>query len=338
MWKSGAARSSTRVGVATIITTVFGMALADALIKQSSTAMTLWQIYVLRSALVVPILLAMARGRMNTGRYGWIALRSLALVLMYLGIYAAIPWLELSVVAAALYTSPLFIAGLSAIVLRERITSRHWLGILIGFAGVLLIVRPAASGFKPLALVPVGAAFLYAVAAVITRAKCSDMPTRALAVWLNLGLLVTGLAASLCLSRTGVGAGFHYPFLFDAWQPMSGRDGCVIVVLACLMIGISLGLARAYQSPRPQVIATFDYSFLIFATFWGFVFFGDIPDRLTLLGMGLIMLAGVIVLTAGTPEPTRPEKAKVARDQPLVPGRVKIRTRPRRTDTSPSNR
>lgn len=303
-------------GVLTIVATVFAMALADAVVKYASADMTLWQLYVLRSALVVPVLLGAARGRIRCPRLGWVVLRSLSLVLMYLSIYAAIPLLPLSVIAASLYTGPLFIVALSALVLREPITLRHGAAILIGFAGVLLIVQPAAAGFRPLALIPVGAALLYALAAVVTRARCRAVATPTLALWLNLMLLLTGAAASLWLGYTDIGRPTGYAFLFGRWQPMTGKDWQVIVVLALLMVGISLGLARAYQSPRPQVVATFDYAFLIFAAFWGFVFFGEVPNGLTLAGIGLIAAAGIIVLHAETPVNDAPVRRSRHRRRP----------------------
>lgn len=79
---------------------------------------------------------------------------------------------------------------------------------------------------------------------------------------------------------------------------MGYRNWQVIFILAGLMVGISVGLARAYQSPRPQVIATFDYAYLPFAALWGFAFFDDIPDFWTILGMMLIAVAGLVVLRA----------------------------------------
>lgn len=285
-------------GIITILVTVFAMALADAFVKYSSADMTLWQIYVLRSIIVVPILLMMARGHLRFSGPGWIALRSLALALMYLAIYGAIPLLKLSVIAASLYTAPIFIVLLSAIFLREPISVRHWIAILTGFAGVLLIVQPTASGFTPLALIPVVAAFLYAVAAVITQSKCDRIPALTLALSLNLMLLAFGTLVSLLIACTHVGAASDYRFLFGHWHLVDTRDWQVIAVLAVLMIGISIGLAKAYQSPRPQVIATFDYAFLIFASFWGFVFFGEVPDFWTLGGMVMIAVAGLIVLHA----------------------------------------
>ena len=285
-------------GIATILATVFAMALTDAFVKFSSADMTLWQVYVLRSLVVVPVLLVLARGQARRQRLGWILLRSLALTLMYLGIYGAIPLLDLSMIAASLYTGPLFIVALSAIFLREPITPRHWTAILIGFTGVLLIVRPAAADFTPLSLLPVTAALLYAAAAVLTRAKCAEVPALTLALWLNVTLFAFGTAASLLVAYAGVGAGAGYPFLFGEWSRMGGRNWQVIAVLAVLMIGVSIGLARAYQSPQPQVIAAFDYGYLVFATVWGFVFFGEIPDPLTLVGMTLIACGGMIALRA----------------------------------------
>jgi drug/metabolite transporter (DMT)-like permease len=274
------------------------MALADAFVKYASADMTLWQIYVLRSALTIPVLAIGARRNPRPPALGWVMMRSLALSLMYLCIYAAIPFLDLSVVAAALYTGPFFIVALSAIVLREPITGRQWGAILAGFGAVVLIVRPAASGFSPLALLAVLAGFLYAVAAVITRARCSGIPALALALWLNLTLGALGVIASVLIRYADVGVVPRYPFLFGRWSRMEAGDWGVILVLAVLMTGISIGLARAYQAPRPQVIATFDYAYLIFAALWGFVFFGEVPDGPTLAGIAIIALAGMGILRA----------------------------------------
>jgi drug/metabolite transporter (DMT)-like permease len=284
-------------GVMTIIATVFAMALADAFIKYSSAGMTLWQIWVLRSALVVPVLMILARNGILPAGLGWVLLRSLILALMYLGIYAAIPLLDLSVTAAALYTGPLFIVALSALALNEPVTWRHWIAVLIGFGGVLMIVRPLAAEFTPLTLLPIAAAFLYAVAAVLTRARCAETPATTLALWLNLTLLGLGGVVSVLISALGpIGAEIKYPFLFGRWQGMDAGNWQLIAGLSVLMIGISIGLARAYQSPRPQVITTFDYTYLIFASFWGYVLFGEVPDGGTLTGMGLIAVAGLTVL------------------------------------------
>ena len=120
-------------GVVAILATVFAMALTDAIIKLSSSGMTLWQIWILRSAIVVPILLVATKGRVLPPGTGWIIARSAALVVQYLCLYAVLPLMDMALAGAAFYTAPFFIVGLSALVLGNRITLRHWLAILTGF-------------------------------------------------------------------------------------------------------------------------------------------------------------------------------------------------------------
>lgn len=282
-------------GVLAILATVFAMALTDAIIKLSSSGMTLWQIWILRSVIVVPILLVATKGRVLTPAAPWIIARSVALVVQYLCLYAVLPLIDLALAGAAFYTAPFFIVGLSALVLGNRITARHWLASAVGFVGLLLIVRPFAAAFTPLILMPILAALFYAIAAILTRARCADTPVLVLALWLNIACLAFGLAIGAVrgLIMTPEWAGF----IFGPWHSMAGSDWGMILVLCVLIIGIAIGLARAYQSPRPEVIATFDYCYMIFVVFWGYVFFAEVPDLWTVAGMVLISAGGLAVLT-----------------------------------------
>ena len=291
-------------GVVTIVATVFAMALTDAIIKLSSSEMTLWQIWILRSAIVVPILLVATKGLVCPPGTGWSIARGVALVVQYLCYYAVLPLIDMALAGAAAYIAPFFIVGLSALVLGNRITLRHWLAITSGFAGLLLIVRPFAAAFTPLVFLPIAAALFYAIAAILTRAKCAETPALILALWLNITCLAFGLAIGAVrgLIVTPEWAGF----IFGPWHSMAGGDWGMILVLSVLIIGIAIGLARAYQSPRPEVIATFDYSYMIFVVFWGYVFFGEVPDLWTLAGMALISAGGLGVLMIRDSGPSRP--------------------------------
>ena len=291
-------------GVVTIVATVFAMALTDAIIKLSSSEMTPWQIWILRSAIVVPILLVATKGRVCPPGTGWIIARGVALVVQYLCYYAVLPLIDMALAGAAAYIAPFFIVGLSALVLGNRITLRHWLAIATGFTGLLLIVRPFAAAFTPLVFLPIAAALFYAIAAILTRVKCAETPALILALWLNITCLAVGLAIGAVrgLIVTPEWAGF----IFGPWHSMVGGDWGMILVLSVLIIGIAIGLARAYQSPRPEVIATFDYSYMIFVVFWGYVFFGEVPDLWTLAGMALISAGGLGVLMIRDSGSSRP--------------------------------
>lgn len=279
-------------GVLAIVASVFAMALTDAIIKLSSSGMTLWQIWVLRSGIVVPILLVATRGRIATSP--WVVVRSFALVVQYLCLYAVLPLVDMALAGAAFYTAPFFILGLSALVLGHPVRLRHALAIGTGFAGLLLIVRPFGAAFSPLILMPVAAALFYALAAVITRARCAHVAPLTMALGLNLACGTTGLA--LGALRCLVPAPDWAFFLFGPWHGMTEADWGLVLALSVLIIGIALGLALAYQSPQPEVIATFDFTYMIFVVFWGFVFFREVPDAWTLAGIALITAGGLATI------------------------------------------
>ncbi len=286
-------------GVAMIVIAVFLMSLQDAIIKYSSTDLSLWQIFVLRSALAIPVLgvlglRAGGSGRLIPRHPGWAALRSLALVLMYVCIYAAVPVLSLAVVAAAFYTGPLFITLLSVLTAGEVVGPRRWLAVFLGFLGVLVILRPGTDGFTALAVLPVLSGFFYAVAAILTRTKCVHEAPMSLALMLNVALLLAGLLASVVIAVWQPAV--VYPFMLGPWVPLEPSGLLLIGVLAILIVAIGMTLAQAYQTASPVVVATFDYSYLVFAAFWSLVIFAEPPSATTLAGMVLIAGAGLIAL------------------------------------------
>lgn len=309
-------RDNVPLGIVVIILTVFAMASADAVIKYVSATFTLWQIYVVRSLIVIPMIMAVMtlgpRQALAAGAiFGWPFLRGLMLAVMYVAIYAAMPVLSLATIAASLYMAPLFIAVLSPILMGETVGRWRWAAVVLGFLGVLAILRPGSDSFSSLALIPVLAALLYALVAIMTRTRCVGTPPTVLAFALNLALLLVGIVATALLAvwRPAQTEPFFYPFLFGQWMAMGLREYGIIAILAGLMVVVSLGLAKAYQSAPSSVIATFDYSYLLFSVFWGVVLFGDLPDVPTIAGMLMIATAGLLVIRregrsrAGLPRP-----------------------------------
>jgi drug/metabolite transporter (DMT)-like permease len=85
-------------------------------------------------------------------------------------------------------------------------------------------------------------------------------------------------------------------FLLGDWTQMDVKGWLVMIVLAVVITLGSLFAAIAYQNGSSSVIASFDYSYLAFSTFWGLVFFAEAPDGLTILGMSMIAGAGLIAV------------------------------------------
>ena len=141
------------LAVSVIILTVLALSLGDALIKMTSGSFVIWQIFVVRSLFVIPILLGVlvirARGKpLVPVALGWVVLRSLMLVGMWVCYYLSLPELALSAAAAAYYTLPIFITLFSALFVGDRISPTGWVAVFMGFLGVIMILRPDAGDFN----------------------------------------------------------------------------------------------------------------------------------------------------------------------------------------------
>ncbi len=291
-----------RIGILVMVATALAMAFGDALVKRISAGFSIWQIYVARSLLAIPLTIVLLRlgsraGAVLPKSLPWALLRSALLVAMWVAFYAALPILSLSTVAAAYYSGPLFIALFSALLTGEPVGIRRWSAIALGFAGVLIILRPGSEAFTWLTLLPVLSAVFYALAAVVTRARCAEENPLALSLTLNFCFLVAGaIGTALIATRGAVPDAIAYPFLLGPWSPMGLRQWGLIALMACLIVATSAGVAKAYQSGPSSIIATFDYSYLVFAVLWSFVFFGELPGLSTVIGGLAIAGAGLMTI------------------------------------------
>ena len=298
----------TVLGIGIILASVLTMAFADAVVKLVSADLTLWQVFAARSLVAIQIIVALllvtgvglkARAPL------WAALRSALLLSTWIFFYASLPVLSLSVAAVAVYTNPIVTALLSALLIGETVGARRWCGVLLGFLGVVAILKPGTDAFSWFTLLPLVAAVLYSLAMVLTRAKCRDEAPLTLALALHGAFLIAGLIATAVLAMIGLEAGASdYPFLLGGWAPMGGESWGLMALLGVLSAAYFVGVARAYQIAPPSLIATFDYGYLVSAALWGFVFFAETPDLLTICGMILITAAGLLV--AAPSAKTRP--------------------------------
>ena len=290
----------TALGVSIIVASVLTMAFADAVVKLVSANLTVWQVFVARSIVAIPILisLVLATGvSLKPRAPTWAVARSVLLLLTWLAFYASLPVLNLSVAAVAVYTNPIMTALLCAALIGEAVTGRQWSGVLLGFLGVIAILKPGTDAFSWFTLLPLLGAAFYSLAMVLTRSKCQEEAPLTLALALHSSFLVAGLIATAVLALIGLGTDTKaaFPFLFGDWAPMGMREWGLMALIGALSAAYFVGVARAYQIAAPPIIATFDYAYLVSAALWGFVFFSEKPDLFTICGMLLITVAGLLV-------------------------------------------
>ncbi|MEO0752941.1 MAG: DMT family transporter [Pseudomonadota bacterium] len=287
------------LAISVVLIAVLGLSLGDALIKFTSGEFALWQIFVIRSLIVLPLLLGYLAWRTPEAlawppAAQWVMLRSLMLVVMWIAYYLALPKLDIAVAAAAYYTLPLFITLFSALLIGDRIRPLGWFAVGLGLLGVLLILRPRAGDFNLFAVLPLLSAVLYALSMILTRTKCREAHPIVLAAGLNAAFILVGAIASMGIW----GLGLRQPdgFLLGPWSVMGGAEWVSMLVLSAAILVGSVGAAIAYQNAPPSVVGIFDFAYVGFAVIWGALFFSEIPDGITLAGMALIVLAGVLSL------------------------------------------
>ena len=177
---------------------------------------------------------------------------------------------------ALLVFAPIIVTVLSAIFLREKISLRGWVAVLIGLCGALIIIRPGVSVISWTSLLPLIGAILWAVYQVLTRlVSRSDNSETSLAYAALTGMVIFSAVA---------------PFYWR--QP--DLEGWILLLLAGLLSSCAnYALMKALELAPASVLQPFNYSLLVWAVILGVVVFGDIPETPTLVGSAIIVFAGI---------------------------------------------
>lgn len=258
----------------------------DTFIKATDGAVPLSQLLVLRSLLATALIAALAswRGvlRLGGGPKDWalITLRSFAEVGAAYFFLSALLNMPLANVTAILQVTPLVVTLAAALVYREMIGWRRMLAILVGFCGMLLIVRPGPEGFSIWSL--------YAVCSVFC-VTCRDLATRRISSAVP-SLMIT-LAASVTVLLTAGVASTQGP-----WVPVAPDIAALIVGSAVFVVGGYFFSVQVMRAGDVSFIAPFRYTGLLWALLLGWFVFGHWPAPLTLIGAALIVATGLFTL------------------------------------------
>ena len=176
---------------------------------------------------------------------------------------------------------PVYVALLSPLVLGERVGARRWGLVAAGFAGVLLALRPSPETLTVSSLCAVGGSLCYAAFLVATR-KLAGTPGT---------VLMAGQLAAAGVFGAALVA-------WQGWAPLGWRDGALMLVLGAGSLGGNMCVNRALRLAPASVVVPFQYTLILWGVLFGWLAFGDVPDRLTLLGAAVIVGAGLALLRA----------------------------------------
>ena len=287
-----------------ILAGMFALGLTDNFVPYISERGSLWQFHMVRSVMGIAILLwvvALGFGTLRPKKPLGVFGRSLfqaGAMLIYFGCLSVLP---IGVVVAGLFTSPLFVVLISVFVQGKRVGKFRWGAVALGFIGALMVIRPDPNDLNPVAFLPVFAGLLYAIGAVATRAWCEGESTLTLTAGFFAMLGIFGVLGVLLISGEGAPDG-HAGFVLRSWGPL---DAEMLFWFGVQAVGSLIGIGLIFQGylvGEASHVGVFEYSLLVFASFWAWVLWGQTVPLLGILGMVLIALAGAVIAVRSSAE------------------------------------
>ncbi len=273
------------LGIAMMLASVFLFSVMSVLVKAMTEVYPVTEVVFFRNAAaLIPVTLAVlmhgGMGTLRTERPGahlWRSVIGLSAMSMLFWSFDLLP---LADAVALNFSSPLFLTALSVPLLGEKVGVHRWSAVAVGFAGVLVMVRPSGDVLQLGALVALGAAFAQALAMVAIRQLSRTEAPDTIVFWFTLVATALGL--------------FTLPF---AWITPVGWADWAMLAGAGLVGGVAqLFLTRAYAFAPAAVVAPFSYASILWATLFGFVLWGDAPAVHVVVGALIVAASGLYIL------------------------------------------
>jgi S-adenosylmethionine uptake transporter len=279
----------------------------DAVIKGLGARLSTPQIVFFATLLGLPLALLFLASDRTPGTLiprnpGWMAVRTGGVIVSGIAGFQAFTLLPLAQVYALLFATPLLITLLAIPVLGERVGVRRVLAVLVGLAGVLIVLRPGQAPIGPGHVAALLSALAASFAAVASRRIGREERAAVMVIWPMLGNAAV--------------MGAVQPFVY---VPVSGIDLALLMLVAVCSFTALVLIVMAYRMAEAAIVAPMQYSQILWATLFGALFFGEVPDLWTVVGAAVVIASGIyIVLREAAVSANRPATGASARPPAAV--------------------
>jgi len=270
-------------GAALMTGCVFAYVINDAFMKLLFSEIALFQAVFIRSVIIIPPVLIIAwitkvtmRNLSNQDKR-LISVRVVAEICTTIAFLTALKYMPLANVTAILQALPLAVTMAAALFLAEPVGWRRWSAILIGFVGVLIVVRPGLESFNIYSLAALVAVVFITVREIVTRKLTNEVPTITV-------VLSTTIGSALFAGIMMIGA---------EWNTVSVASWSLIIGAAVAILIATLLSVMAMRTGEIGFVSPFRYTSMLGAIGLGILMFGDWPDLPTLVGTLIIVITGI---------------------------------------------
>lgn len=270
----------------------------DQFIRVIAAESSLWTFHVVRSAMIwglALVWLAASGRRLRVANWRGVIARSAIMATALVLYFGALGFMPVAEAAAGLFTSPIWMLVFSVTVFGLGVGPVRICAVLLGFAGVILVLSPDPATIEPLVFLPVLGGAFYAIGAIATREWCAGEGALTLALGSFTGQAVWGLAGLAVFSARGGGEGF----LLQGWVTPSPEVLGWCLLQAAGSLAAVVFLTRGYQLAEASLVSVFEYSVLGFGALFGLLVWGERLAPATLAGLLAIAVAGSLIALRG---------------------------------------
>lgn len=257
----------------------------DLCAKEILTDYSLGQFVLLRSLISLAIFFLLARQfgglrSLITRRWPWHLLRTLLAIGSMFGFFYGLARMPLVEAMTLGFTAPLMVTALSVPMLGEHVGWRRWTAVIVGFIGVLIILRPGGGDLSLAAIAVLFSSFCYACLAITARKLAATESSYALSVYVICGPM---LVAALLMTQ-------------GAWHAPDANGWILFVLAGACSVIAWIGIIGGYRRAAPALLAPLEYTALVGGAAAGYLLWDEIPDRWVIVGAVTIMASGLFMV------------------------------------------
>ena len=289
-------------GIIFILLGMFVFSIQDSIMKYIYSFVSLYEIYLIRTlvSFVIILLFLKITKKPIIFKTQYPLLTFCRIILFFFGFssfYISLTVLPLITATALFFVTPFLITIFAKFFLKEQIGPRRWLAVIIGFIGVYVILNPDFNNFDYMSLTPILCAFCYSLSMIIIKITSEKDSVYTQTFTFYLGAIIISVIFYFTFGDGQYNTIDHpaSQFIFREW--FSNLENSMLLMIAT---GFTASVAflllfSAYRIASPAVVSPFEYSILVWSSLSGWLFFNEIPDLKTIIGIILIVCGGIYI-------------------------------------------
>ena len=281
---------------------LFVISIQDLIVKLLSDQYAMWQFCLARAVIgsgCIAVVLAITKQwhHFKAHQPLFIILRGTFSFAAYVCYFLSLAALSLTVAVAIMFLAPLMVTALSVPILKEKVGLHRWSAVITGFIGLVIIVRPDIESIQPAILLGLASALFYALRLLIARLipPADSSATISMYSFATASILTVIGTAISSVADFGPSNDVSFAFLNRDWA-MPGSFHLFLILSTGVVTAIGHVLSiQAYRTAPASFVSVFEYSYFVWAILFGYVFWQETPDALTLLGISILVGAGLYI-------------------------------------------